>query len=179
MHWEPIESPYTHAKKSVYKLLVKVRAAIILLSVPWFMKPSHFRPGSDSNYKGLGWSLPIIPGITYAWGSTTIFGPSIEYHLSHFSPSIDDAIPHFSTIFLKMLFIGDTFSIAAIIYVGAFFVFEFHSLMCRLGKIFEMRESPPPYEFFLVRQGPQFGLSIVDCARNRESRGQQIPRPRQ
>jgi hypothetical protein len=120
------------------------------------MKPSHFRPGSDSIYKNLGWSLPIIPGITYAWGATTFFGPSIEYHLSHFSPSVDDAIPHFSTFFLKMFFIGDIFFIAAIIYFWAFCVFEFHSLMCRLGKIFEMRESPLPYEFFLVRAAGGF-----------------------
>jgi hypothetical protein len=28
--------------------------------------------------------------------------------------------------------------------------------MCGLGKIFGMRESPPPYEFFLVRAGGVF-----------------------
>jgi DNA invertase Pin-like site-specific DNA recombinase len=68
VHWEPLESPYTHAKKRVYKLLAKVRAAIILLSAPWFMKPSHLRPGSDSIYKNLGWSLPFIPGFALCMG---------------------------------------------------------------------------------------------------------------
>jgi hypothetical protein len=156
VHWEPLESPYTHVKNGVYKLLVKVRAAIILLFSPWFMKPSHFRTGSDSIYKGLGWSLPFIPGITSAWGATAFYGPSIQYHLSLFSLRIEDTIPHFSTLVLTMFSIENDIFIAAIIYIGAFFSFGFHSLMCGLGKNFGMRESPPPYEFFLVRTAGGF-----------------------
>jgi hypothetical protein len=144
VHWEPLDSPYTQAKKAVCKLLAKVRAAFILLYSAWYMKPSHFKSGVDSIYKNLGWGLPFIPGITYAWGTQKFFGPSIEYQLSHFSPSIEYVIPHFSTLFLTMFFIENNIFVAAIIYFWAFFAFEFHSLMCGLGKIFGMQESPPP-----------------------------------
>jgi hypothetical protein len=162
VHWEPLDSPYTVAKKAVYKLLIKVRAAFILLYSSWFMKPSHFRPESASIYKNLGWGLPFIPGSVYAGGIQAFLGPSIEYHLSHFPPSIEYAIPHFSTLYLKMFFIESTLLIAAIIYFGAFLAFMFHSLMCGFGKFFGMRESPPPYEFFLVRTAGGFmWLSIA------------------
>lgn len=162
MHWEPLESPYTHAKKGVYKLLTKVRAAIILLLSPWFMKPSDFRPGSNSIYKNLGWGLPLIPGITYAWGATTFYGPIIEYNFAHLSPSIENTIPHFTALFLTIFFIGNDIFIASIIYLRAFSVFVFHSLMCGVGQIYGMQESPPPYEFFLVRAGGVFmWLSVV------------------
>ena len=132
MHWEPIDSPYTDAKKAVYKRLVKVRAAFILLLSSWFMKPSHFRPGSDSIYKNLGWGLPSIPAFTYACGIQAFLGPSIEYQLSHSLPGIEDAIPDFSTLFMTCFFIGNNVFIAAFIYFGAFFVLVFHSLMCSL-----------------------------------------------
>jgi hypothetical protein len=128
------------------------------------MKPSHFRPGSDSIYKNLGWGLPSIPGITYAAGATAFYGPAIEYDLSHFLPSIEDVIPHFLMLVLTMLSTGSSIFIAAIIYVGAFVVFGFHSLMCGLGRVWEMRESPPPYEFFLVRAAGGFmWFSIAAC----------------
>ena len=61
-----------------------------------------------------------------------------------------------------MFFIGNDIFIAAIIYFQAFSIFVFHSLMCGVGKIFGMQESPPPYEFFLVRAGGVFmWLSVV------------------
>jgi hypothetical protein len=164
VHWEPLDSPYTQAKKAVCKLLAKVRAAFILLYSAWYMKPNHFQSGVDSIYKNLGWGLPFIPGITYAWGTQEFLGRSIEYSFSHFSPNIEHVIPHFSTLFLTMFFIGNDILIAAIIYFGAFFTFEFHSLMCRLGKIFGMRELPPPYEFFLVRTAGVFmWFSVAVC----------------
>lgn len=160
MHWEPLDSPYALATKAVYKLLVKVRVFFILLCSSWFMKPSHFRRESDSIYKNLGWGLPLIPGYTYAWGVTTFFGPSIEYHLSSF----EETIPHFSTLFLGMFSIGSTILIAAFIYLGAFFAFAFHSIMCGVGKICRMREAPPPYEFFLVRAaGGWMWFSVSVC----------------
>ena len=160
MHWEPLDSPYALAKKAVYKLLVKVRAFLILLCSSWFMKPSNFRPESDSTYKNLGWGLPLIPAYTYAWGSTNFFGPSIEYHLSSF----EDVIPRFSTLFLTIFSIETTIFIAAFIYLGALFSFGFHSLMCGVGKIFRMREAPPPYEFFLVRTAGGFiWFSVAVC----------------
>jgi hypothetical protein len=111
------------------------------------MKPSDFRPESDSIYKNHGWGLFLIPGSTYAGGIQAFLGPSIEYHLSQFSPSIEYAIPYL-TLFMT---IGNTLLIGAIIYLEAFLAFLFHLFMCWLGKIFGMRESPPPYEFFLVR----------------------------
>jgi UPF0716 family protein affecting phage T7 exclusion len=155
VRWEPL-NPYADAKKDIYKRVVNVRAAIYLLAAAWFMKPSHFRPGSDSRYKNLGWGLPLIPGFTYAWDSTTFLGPSIKYHFSHLTPSIEDTIPHFSTLFLKIFFVESYILIAAFIYCGALFGFGCHWLMCGLAKIFGTRESPPPYEFFLVRSASGF-----------------------
>jgi tryptophan-rich sensory protein len=156
VHWEPLDSPYTQAKKAVKKIVVKVRAAFILLYSSWFMKPSHFRPEADSKYKNLGWGLPLIPGMTFAGGTQAFLGPGIEYHLSHLSPSIEYVIPHFLTVFWEIYFLESTLFIAASIYIGAFLGFMFHSLMCEVGKIFGMRESPPPYEFFLVRSAGGF-----------------------
>jgi hypothetical protein len=60
-------------------------------------------------------------------------------------------IPHFSALFMTMFFVGNGLFLAAFIYFGAFVAFLFHSAMCWLGKFFGMRELPPPYEFFLVR----------------------------
>ncbi len=103
MHWEPIDPPYTQAKKALCKLLAKVRAAFILLYSAWYMKPSHFQSGVDSVYKNLDWGLPFIPGISYAWGAQALFGPSIEY-LSHSSPVIESEYPYFSALFVKSFF---------------------------------------------------------------------------
>lgn len=151
MHWEPLDSPYTHAKKAVYKLLVKVRAAVILLYSSWYMKPSHFRPGVDSIYKNLGWGLPFLPGFLYAWSAQAFFGPSME-QMGHALPQSNYLFNHF----LYFFWIGNYILIPMIIYFGAFIVFGSHWVFCGLGRICGMRESPPPYEFFLVRTAGGF-----------------------
>ena len=143
VRWEPIDSPYMLVKKAGYKLLVKVRATLILLLSSWRMKPSDFRPGVDSKYKNLGWGIPLIPGFLYAWGAQAFYASSIEHAFPHTN--------YFFTHFLYYFWIGNYIFIPAMIYVGTFVTFVFHSLFCGLGRIFGMRESPPPYEFFLVR----------------------------
>jgi hypothetical protein len=62
---------------------------------------------------------------------------------------------------MKIFFVEGYILISAFIYCGAFFGFGWHSLMCWLGKVFGMRESPPPYEFFLVRTASFFMWSSV------------------
>jgi hypothetical protein len=151
VRWEPID-PVKDAKRSIYKRIVWVRAALYLLAAAWFMKPSHFRPGSDSRFKGLGWGLPFVPALTYASGSTTFLGPSIQYQFSHF----EGTIPHFTALFLGIFSVESYILIAAFMYCGAFFGFGWHWAMCSLGRIFGMIESPPPYEFFLVRTASFF-----------------------
>jgi hypothetical protein len=151
VRWEPLD-PVKNAKRSIYKRIVWLRAALYLLGAAWFMKPSHFRPGSDSRFKGLGWGLPLIPGSTYALGITTFIGPSIQYQFSHF----EDTIPQFSTLFLGGFSVVSYILIVAFIYGGALLGFGCHWSMCGIGRIFGMRESPPPYEFFLVRTASGF-----------------------
>lgn len=135
--WEPVESPVAKAKRSAYKLLVGIRAALILLASAWRMEPRHFRPGSDSRYKNLGWWFPMIPGNVYAWAAQVIF-----------EPLITEKIPEFPA---WLFLVGNVFFILFFAHFIASIDFVFHVLMCGLGRIFRMRESPPPYEFFLVR----------------------------
>jgi hypothetical protein len=135
-------------KKAGYKLLTKVRAALILLLSSWYMKPSDFRPGVESKYKNLGWGMPLIPGFVYAWSAQVFYGLSIEYGIEHAIPHSND---YFATHFLEFFWGGNYVIIPAIIYFGALVSFVFHSLFCGLGRIFRIQESPPPYEFFLVR----------------------------
>jgi hypothetical protein len=166
VHWEPLDSPYTQAKKAVYKLLVKVRAAIILLYAAWFMKPSHFRPESDSIYKNLGWGLPFIPGSIYAWGAQGFFGPLYQgLYQTAFAPVLEhDLLPYFSTIFSTIVFMMNNIIIAAMIFFGALAAFGFHWAMCHVGRIFGERESQPPYEFFLVRSASALmWFSVAVC----------------
>lgn len=164
MHWEPLDSPFAQAKKAVYKRLVKVRAAFILLFASWFMKPNHFQAGVDSIYKDLGWGLPLIPANTYAGGCLAISAPLIERLSSASGPGIGHVIPHFSTFLSTCYFLLASILVAGGIYLGASASFGFHCLMCGFGRILGMREAPPPYEFFLVRTaGVAMWFSIGIC----------------
>ena len=137
MRWNPIESPITKAKGAVYKLIVKVRAAIILLSSAWHMEPRHFRPGTHSIYENLGWWIPWVPGSVYAGAVQFLFAPAIA-----------EVAPDFP---MKIIPIGNSILIVFFAHLLATIDFGFHALMCRLGRMLKMQESPPPYEFFLVR----------------------------
>lgn len=142
LHWEPLPSPLKQATTVLYKLIVKVRAAFILLRSAWLMKPSHFRPETNSIYKNLGWGIPLIPGNVYAWGAQGIFAPTLAKTLPEFP--------------LWTLVLANTMYIAFTIYFIALLGFGFHAFMCGIGKLFAFREAPPPYEFFLVRTAGAF-----------------------
>lgn len=142
MRWEPAESPIAKAKRSAYKLLTSVRAALILLASAWHMEPRHFQPELNSIYKNLGWWIPIIPGGVYAWAAQALFAPSIT-----------ERIPDFP---VGWLLAGNTLFIVFFAHLVAFIDLGFHALMCGVGRAFQMRESPPPYEFFLVRASGGF-----------------------
>lgn len=137
MHWNPIESPITKAKGAAYKLIVQVRAAFILLRSAWHMEPRHFRPGTHSIYKNLGWWIPLVPGSVYAG--------AVQFLLA---PAITEVAPDFPVNYLP---VGNIIFIVFFAHLLTTTHFGFHALMCRVGRILQMQESPPPYEFFLVR----------------------------
>lgn len=150
MRWSPIESPIVKAKRDTYKLLVKTRAALILLASAWHMEPRHFQRGTDSIYKNLGWWIPVVPGVVYAWAMHVLF-----WHLlAEREPSFpSNWLPVFSIFFAVFL-----------AHLTALTDLGFHALICLLGRIFGMRESPPPYEFFLVRfSGGFMWLAVSFC----------------
>jgi hypothetical protein len=141
-----IDSPYTKAKKAAYKLFISVKAVLILLLSAWRMKPSHFRPETESIYKNLGWGIPLIPGGFYGWATQCLFGAAIlkvepGYPIHYFS-------------------IGSSLILAVLIYFSASLYFGFHALMCGVGKVFKMVEVPPPYEFFSF-ESPEHSCGLV------------------
>ena len=155
MLWEPTESPIAKTRRSAYKLIGKVREAFILLLSSWRMEPRHFRPEAVSIYKTLNWWVPMIPGGVYAWAAQPLFTPSVAQAASNvLTPnSLVYCLPICNSILFMFL-----------AHLLALTDFSLHALICRVGRGFQMRESPPPYEFFLVRaSGLLMWLAIAAC----------------
>ena len=142
MRWEPVESPIIKAKRYAYKLLVKTRAALILLASAWRMEPRHFQRGTDSIYRNLRWWVPMVPGSVYAWAVQVLFVQSIAERLPDFP--------------IWLFSVGNVFFILFLAHFTALTDYGFHASICLIGRAFRMREQPPPYEFFLVRFSGRF-----------------------
>ena len=91
MHWEPIAGPLSLLKSFLGKRARDVRAAFILLLAAWRMKPDHFRHGSSSIYKNLGWGIPVIPAQAYAWAAQAFYAPVI----SHIVAEVPEMSPYY------------------------------------------------------------------------------------
>ena len=101
VHWEPLDSPYTDMKKAVFKVLVKVRAAFILLFSSWFMKPSHFRPEADSIYKNLGWVYLLYREVPMQVAVKHFLDLALRTTSLIFSPPLSTPFLIFRCYFLK------------------------------------------------------------------------------
>jgi hypothetical protein len=147
--WGPVESPFTAAKKSAFKLIGTITKVAILMLSAWRMKPSHFHSDTQSIYKNLGFWLPLIPGSVYAWAAQHIFAPPM-------------AEAGFPTFYLPL---GNTLIVVVLVHFTAALSFGFHTVMCWVGRtVFDIRETPPAYEFFLVRNAGGFmWFSISLC----------------
>jgi hypothetical protein len=90
----------------------------------------------------MGWGLPLVPAGTYASVMQVLLGSKIG-----------EAIPRFSG---RYWWVGNLTALALLAYQFALIDFGFHMVMCVIGRVFGMREVPPPYEFFLVRSSGAF-----------------------
>lgn len=142
MHLEPVESPYVAAKKTAYKLIRGVWHTIILLKSAWYMKSYHFQRDTGSDYKKIGWWVPLIPESLYAWAAQHLFAAAIA-----------EKMPK---VFLEIFPFGNVVFVMCMIYSATSVNFGFHVFMCWLGRAFGIREAPPPFEFFLVREAGAF-----------------------
>lgn len=131
------------------KLWRRLRNFLYLCWAPFGVRPSSFRT-EDSPYKDLGWSVPLTPGLIWAFASEPLMRPTIDLWKSELpggNTAVDllrevaEWLPHATAI--AMFF--------CMIYGSAFGLWFFHGIMCWAFQRAGQAARNAPFEFYLVR----------------------------
>jgi hypothetical protein len=136
-------------RERVLKPWRKLRSFFYLCWAPFGVRPSSFRT-EDSPYKDLGWSVPLTPGLIWAFATKPLMRPMVDLWKSKLPEgniALDvlrdsaEWLPHAVTI--------ATFF--CIIYASAFGSWAFHGAICWAFRRAGQTAKNAPFEFYLVR----------------------------